>query len=780
MINTSTELGLAIAYEYPQRVILKMCGTTLSNEDIAASSGLDFIDEVNADTELRIGNAISNTLSFTLLNQDGQFNTVDFSGLSIDAFLGARATTATETSLYVGGRTVALSNGSTVISGASQAPYLYNNGTPVSRNPPTFPVYALVLIDTTLTVIGANGEAMRYTLTGSRLNYLDTYTPTAVELAQYKRYARDRVAFSHETAKTPTTYKWFKINGRTVLQTDTYEFVSLGKFTADKPERQRERLIRVTASDRMRLFDKSSDGFYAALTYPATLGEIFTQLCAFVGVETETTTFINSSKSFAEAPMTIKDGTCRELLSWIAEAACSFARFNRDGKLELAWFGTTGKMFTPRQTFSLTPAEYAVKKIDKLQVSVSKNDIGVVIPEDASAAINGYQIVDNPLLYGAKDEDIRPYAQLIYARLIQFNEYTPVRLKTVGDWRIQAGDIISVKDTNDITYTFPVFYHAIHWNGKATSDFEATGSELRPPMSAHNRELIRDGARFHEFKVDIEGFESLLNNARLRFDENGLTVFNAGMRVKNGMDNSADTMFEVDTDGNIILGSRMKITPDVITINDPSVVPMPPGMEPETIEITRDAIKIAQMKFSSDWEDCSIVSPLTMHFIHQYGDEGSFFFSTQDGEGSANSQTRINVRKPATAASGKAVFWFDASKTWGDGWYTLAMSSSSRRYKEAIRYMENADALSICEKLKPATYHHKSEPTDKRDMGFIAEDVDEVEKTLVFYDKDGQPDDVDYLHVAVLCIGAIKELSAKINKLESRIKELERKEVINE
>lgn len=775
MINTSTELELAIAYEYPQRVILKMCGTTLSNEDIAASSGLDFIDEVNADTELRIGNAISNTLNFTLLNQDGQFNTVDFSGLSIDAFLGARATTATETSLFIGGRTVALSNGSTVISGASQAPYLYKDGAPVLKNAPSFPVYALVLIDTTLTAIGANGEAMRYTLTGSRLNYLDTYTPTAVELAQYKRYARDRVAFSHETAKIPTTYKWFKINGKTVLQTDTYEFVPLGKFTADKPERQRERLIRVTASDRMRLFDKSSDGFYAALTYPATLGEIFTQLCAFVGVETETTTFINSSKSFAEAPMTIKDGTCRELLSWIAEAACSFARFNRDGKLELAWFGTTGKKFTPRQTFSLTPAEYAVKKIDKLQVSVSKNDIGVVIPEDASAAINGYQIVDNPLLYGAKDEDIRPYAQLIYARLIQFKEYTPVRLKTVGDWRIQAGDIISVKDTNDITYTFPVFYHAIHWNGKAKSDFEATGSELRPPMSAHNRELIRDGARFHEFKVDIEGFESLLNNARLRFDENGLTVFNAGMRVKNGMDDNADTMFEVDTDGNIILGGRMKIAPDSITINDESIVAPPPGTEPEAIEITIDSIKIAQMQFSSGPDVCQVISPFMLIFEHQYGDEGAFFFQTRDGENGSPSQTRIIVEKPATAGNGRMPYWFDASSVWGDGHYTLAMSSSSRRYKEAIEYISNKKALDICENLKPATYHHKSEPTDKRDMGFIAEDVDEVEKTLVFYDKDGQPDDVDYSHMVVLCIGAIKELSAKINKLESQIKELERK-----
>lgn len=245
------------------------------------------------------------------------------------------------------------------------------------------------------------------------------------------------------------------------------------------------------------------------------------------------------------------------------------------------------------------------------------------------------------------------------------------------------------------------------------------------------------------------------------------------MRVKNGMDDNADTMFEVDTDGNIILGSRMKITPDGITVNEESV--MPPGMEPETIEITRDSIKIAKMQFSSGPESCILTSPLMMDFVHQYGDEGAFFFSTEDGEGGANSQTRINVNQPATAGSGRTPYWFNASSTWGDGWYTLALSSSSRRYKEAIEYMSNEKALDICEGLKPATYHHKSEPTGKRDMGLIAEDVDVVERALVFYDKDGRPDDVDYSHLAVLCVGAIKALSAKINALESRIEELEQK-----
>lgn len=47
------------------------------------------------------------------------------------------------------------------------------------------------------------------------------------------------------------------------------------------------------------------------------------------------TNFINSSRSYASAPMECLNVTFREILGWIAEAACSVARFNRDGELEL-------------------------------------------------------------------------------------------------------------------------------------------------------------------------------------------------------------------------------------------------------------------------------------------------------------------------------------------------------------------------------------------------------------------------------------------------------------
>ena len=153
-----------------------------------------------------------------------------------------------------------------------------------------------------------------------------------------------------------------------------------------------------------------------------------------------------------------------------------------------------------------------------------------------------------------------------------------------------------------------------------------------------------------------------------------MNKFNAGMRVKNGMDDSADTMFEVDTDGNIILGGRMKITPDEITINDPSVVPKPPGMENESIEISRDAIKIAQTSFAHGPEGVYISSDLMMSFEHCYGDDGAFFFDTRDGEGGnyQNDTTAADYIKNRPGA-------YMGDETIYDGTPTTALASGSCR-----------------------------------------------------------------------------------------------------
>ena len=86
-----------------------------------------------------------------------------------------------------------------------------------------------------------------------------------------------------------------------------------------------------TAYDKMKLLDVDASGFFDSLTFPITLGGIYAALCSFAGVSTTSTVFINSTRSFSEAPIDADGITAKEILQWIAEAACSFARMNRNG-----------------------------------------------------------------------------------------------------------------------------------------------------------------------------------------------------------------------------------------------------------------------------------------------------------------------------------------------------------------------------------------------------------------------------------------------------------------
>ena len=57
-----------------------------------------------------------------------------------------------------------------------------------------------------------------------------------------------------------------------------------------------------------------------------------------MGVQKATTSFINSARLLDEAPLAADGITAREILGWIAEAACSFARMTRDGEVErMVW-----------------------------------------------------------------------------------------------------------------------------------------------------------------------------------------------------------------------------------------------------------------------------------------------------------------------------------------------------------------------------------------------------------------------------------------------------------
>ena len=92
----------------------------------------------------------------------------------------------------------------------------------------------------------------------------------------------------------------FLMNFYTDGRAERYEYVKLGTFLMNTPQKRKVNLISTTAYDRMSLFDKDADVFWQGLTYPITLGAMLEQVCEFVGVARVTTTFINKQSDVCQ------------------------------------------------------------------------------------------------------------------------------------------------------------------------------------------------------------------------------------------------------------------------------------------------------------------------------------------------------------------------------------------------------------------------------------------------------------------------------------------------
>jgi Chaperone of endosialidase len=102
----------------------------------------------------------------------------------------------------------------------------------------------------------------------------------------------------------------------------------------------------------------------------------------------------------------------------------------------------------------------------------------------------------------------------------------------------------------------------------------------------------------------------------------------------------------------------------------------------------------------------------------------------------------------------------------------LGHLSSSRRYKEEIKPMDNASETLY--RLKPVTYHYKKEidPTQSPAFGLIAEDVAEVNSALVARNAQGEIESVHYEWVNAMLLNEFLKEHKKVEEQEASIAEL--------
>jgi trimeric autotransporter adhesin len=104
-----------------------------------------------------------------------------------------------------------------------------------------------------------------------------------------------------------------------------------------------------------------------------------------------------------------------------------------------------------------------------------------------------------------------------------------------------------------------------------------------------------------------------------------------------------------------------------------------------------------------------------------------------------------------------------------DSFGKLGTGISSRRFKKEIKPMGKASEAIL--RLKPVTFHYKSDKANTAQFGLIAEEVAEVNPELVISDKEGNPYTVRYDAVNAMLLNEFLKEHRKVQELEATVAE---------
>lgn len=447
---------------------------------------------LNEETDVTVGKCVSAELKTTILNKHGLLNGFTFGKckVSLGALIGTDTWPGSGLSVVYGYGT----ESAVTITANSSAPYLSG----VTGDQPTFAPSCLVIVNNML-YAGDGTNLWAATIDGTAL----TAKTVDNDFLAYKLGKWSGKGISYQGSMA---YEFADAVNK-------YEYVPLGTFYFSTPEQRRVANISCEALDGMQKFNVDVDDWWAGLTWPLTRGQLLASLCTYVGVTLKTTTFPGSTTSIAAAPMAGNGLVGKDVLGWIAETACAYARMSRDDKLELVWFASQNVKLTQNQHFGDSPAEYETPAVQALHVQVANTDLGVMLPENGTG--NEYQVLDNPLYYGSTEAEIRGKAQDLYEKLIAFPAYTPNSVDAVCDWAIEPGDIIQVVGGDGTTRTLPIFRMVLKWGGGwARATYECTGGTGRKPAPQSKRREFAAYRAYHKLEVDIEGIHSEIGDVK--------------------------------------------------------------------------------------------------------------------------------------------------------------------------------------------------------------------------------------------------------------------------
>ena len=338
-------------------------------------------------------------------------------------------------------------------------------------------------------------------------------------------------------------------------QDDAGSRTKVGIFYAEKPTRTKRNSYKVTAYDTMSKLDADFSGWLRAnqAQFPKTIWQLVQLACQRAGV-TLASSSLPINGSYSVQAFYADDLTCRQIISWAAEAAGCYAHMNADGKLQFLTY--TDKRSTAKITpdgassstayyaDSLSYEDYTVKAIEKVQIRQSDSDVGVIYP-DSTTATNTYAVQGNLLLTTGTEANLKTVAQNLY-NVLKSVTYTPCKVSVPSSSGLACGQIVHVKDARGREFDTYLMSATIS-SGKAS--FESVGSASRESSSAVNSQSYKNlTGKMLEIKTSVDGLEVKASDLTGKYTDLKATVDGLSAEVKK------DT--KITGGGNLILGSE--------------------------------------------------------------------------------------------------------------------------------------------------------------------------------------------------------------------------------
>lgn len=338
-------------------------------------------------------------------------------------------------------------------------------------------------------------------------------------------------------------------------QDDAGNRTKVGVFYAEKPTRTKRNSYKVTAYDTMSKLDADFSGWLHAnqAQFPKTIWQLVQLACQRAGV-TLASSSLPINGSYSVQAFYADDLTCRQIISWAAEAAGCYAHMNADGKLQFLTY--TDKRSTAKITpdgasnstayyaDSLSYEDYTVKAIEKVQIRQSDSDVGVIYP-DSTTATNTYAVQGNLLLTTGTEANLKSVVQNLY-NVLKNVTYTPCKVSVPSSSGLACGQIVHVKDARGREFDTYLMSATIS-SGKAS--FESVGSASRESSSAVNSQSYKNlTGKMLEIKTSVDGLEVKASDLTGKYTDLKATVDGLSAEVKK------DT--KITGGGNLILGSE--------------------------------------------------------------------------------------------------------------------------------------------------------------------------------------------------------------------------------